>query len=58
MSDFFSMGGYAGYVWPSYGLAFLVMLGLFIDSFLRLRKSEAEFERLDASRKAAKEKRS
>jgi len=46
------MGGYAGYVWPVYGLAFAVMLGLFIDSRLRLKKAEAEFEKLDAARKA------
>jgi heme exporter protein D len=26
MSDFFAMGGYAFYVWTSYGIAFLVML--------------------------------
>ncbi len=58
MSDFFTMGGYAGFVWPAYGLAFVVMLGLLIDSRLRLKKSETEFESLDAQRKAAKEKRS
>jgi heme exporter protein D len=26
MSDFWHMGGYAFYVWSSYGIAFLVML--------------------------------
>jgi len=26
MSDFWHMGGYAFYVWTSYGIAFLVML--------------------------------
>jgi heme exporter protein D len=57
MSDFFQMGGYAGFIWSSYGLAFAVMLGLLIDSRLRLKKSEAEFERLDAARKRAKEQR-
>jgi heme exporter protein D len=25
-SDFLDMGGYAAYVWPSYGLTFLVLL--------------------------------
>ena len=58
MSEFFQMGGYASFVWPAYGLAFLVMLGLLIDSRLRLKKSEAEFESLDAARKRAKEQRS
>jgi heme exporter protein D len=27
MSDFFAMGGYAAYVWWSYGLFFLVLIG-------------------------------
>lgn len=58
MSDLFSMGGYASFVWPSYGLAFLVMLGLFIDSRLRLKKAESEFDKLDAARKAARDQRS
>lgn len=57
MGEFLSMGGYAGYVWPVYGLAFVVMLGLFIDSRLRLKKAEAEFEKLDAARKALREDR-
>ena len=26
MSEFFNMGGYAAYVWPSYGLAFVVLV--------------------------------
>lgn len=26
MSDFWAMGGYAFYVWTSYGIAFVVML--------------------------------
>lgn len=26
MNDFFAMGGYAFYVWTSYGLTFLLML--------------------------------
>ena len=26
MSEFFHMGGYAAYVWPSYVLAFVVLL--------------------------------
>ncbi|MBF0169188.1 MAG: heme exporter protein CcmD [Alphaproteobacteria bacterium] len=57
MGDFFSMGGYAGYVWPVYGLAFVVMLGLFVDSRMRLKRAEAEFEALDAARKASREDR-
>ncbi len=25
MADFFAMGGYAGYVWPSYAVFFIVL---------------------------------
>ena len=26
MSEFFAMGGYAGYVWGSYGVTFILLL--------------------------------
>ena len=32
MSEFFAMGGYALYVWSSYGLAVLVLAGLFAST--------------------------
>ncbi|HET8942584.1 MAG TPA: heme exporter protein CcmD [Rudaea sp.] len=35
MSDFFAMGGYAAYVWPSYALFFIVLL---IDAVAPLRQ--------------------
>ena len=34
ISEFFHMGGYAVYVWSSYGLAFVVMLAIFIRPVL------------------------
>ncbi|MCW9012145.1 MAG: heme exporter protein CcmD [Gammaproteobacteria bacterium] len=34
ISEFFHMGGYAVYVWSSYGLAFVVMLAIFIKPVL------------------------
>ena len=40
-SAFFDMGGYAGYVWPSYVIALVLLAGLFGLSrieYLRLRK--------------------
>ena len=36
MSEFFAMGGYAFYVWGSYGVTFL-LLG--VEIFLLLRRS-------------------
>ena len=38
MAEFLSMGGYAAFVWPSYGLALLVMAGLLVQSVADLRR--------------------
>ncbi|WP_159653501.1 heme exporter protein CcmD [Vibrio atypicus] len=35
LSDFFAMGGYAGYVWSAFGITFLSMLILLIVSVRR-----------------------
>ncbi len=35
LSDFFAMGGYASYVWSSFGITFLSMLILLITSLRR-----------------------
>ncbi len=35
LSDFFAMGGYASYVWGSFGITFLSMLILLITSLHR-----------------------
>ena len=34
LEEFFYMGGYAVYVWSSYGLAFVVMLLIFIKPIM------------------------
>jgi len=48
MSEFFSMGGYGAYVWPSYGMAALVMVVLLITSLRNLKSTETTFQRLKA----------
>lgn len=40
------MGGYAAYVWPSFGLALLVVVGLALASRSALRAAESELARL------------
>ncbi|MEO8804112.1 MAG: heme exporter protein CcmD [Rudaea sp.] len=35
MSEFFAMGGYAAYVWPSYAIFFIVLL---LDAVAPLRQ--------------------
>ncbi len=50
MSTFFAMGGYAAYVWPAYGVAAVVLIGLLIASVRGLRAREAEIEAAEAGR--------
>ncbi|OYQ35240.1 heme exporter protein CcmD [Niveispirillum lacus] len=40
MADFFHMGGYAIYVWSSYGVALVVLAGLLMASLSGLRRKE------------------
>ena len=49
-STFFAMGGYAVYVWPAYGVAVVVLIGLWIASLRSLRAREAEIEAVEAGR--------
>jgi heme exporter protein D len=46
VSEFFAMGGYAAYVWPAFGFAALVLVGLLAQSWAASRRREAEFEQL------------
>ena len=48
MAEFWNMGGYAVYIWPSYGLAALIVLGLTVFSLMRHARVKAELERLEA----------
>jgi heme exporter protein D len=43
---FLAMGGYAGFVWPAYGVAFSVLGGLALFSWRRYRESTVTLERL------------
>jgi heme exporter protein D len=42
MSDFFAMGGYAWYVWGSYGLTFALLAAELIALRRRSRKHETK----------------
>lgn len=46
----FSMGGYGGYVWPSYVLALVLMVGLLAVSVYGARHAEKELARLQKLR--------
>ena len=44
LSSYFAMGGYAGYVWPAYGLAAVVIMGLLIVSRQEMKARERELK--------------
>jgi heme exporter protein D len=40
IESWFAMGGYAGFVWPAYGLTAVVLGGLALCSWRRHRRSD------------------
>jgi len=48
LGAFLTMGGYAGFVWPAYGIAFAVLGGLALFSWRRYRDSAGAVERLES----------
>ena len=46
LTTYFAMGGYAGFVWPAYGIAALVLGVLAWQSWRRHRDSAVLLERL------------
>ena len=48
LSTFFAMGGYAGFVWPTYGVSAVVLIGLLAASLRDLKASEADLARLQS----------
>ena len=49
MAEFFNMGGYAAFVWPSYGLAAVV---LWLNWYLPRRQHDRELRQLRRRNKA------
>jgi heme exporter protein D len=45
MAEFFHMGGYAFYVWTSYGLALIVLLANLLSPYWQRRKLLADLAR-------------
>ena len=44
-NEFLTMGGYAAYVWPAYGIALVVLVGNAVLPARRLRRGLAELTR-------------
>ena len=45
--DFLAMGGYAGFVWPAYGIALIAIGGLAVQSVRSLRSLRREVAALE-----------
>jgi len=45
-AEWLAMGGYAGFVWPAYGLAAAVLGGLSLCYWRQHRRSAADLDRL------------
>lgn len=57
LSTLFAMGGYAGYVWPSYALAAVVMAGLLVVSIRSTHRHERDLDALQRLRPGRKRSR-
>ena len=45
MSEYFAMGGYAAFIWPSYGVFALLLVALFLLSARRLNAAERSLDK-------------
>jgi heme exporter protein D len=50
LTEFLSMGGYAVFVWPAYGVTVILMVGLLAQSLRRYRRAQRELETLQRDR--------
>ena len=47
LASYLEMGGYGAYVWPAYGAAAVVLIGLVVASLRTLRAREAALKALE-----------
>jgi heme exporter protein CcmD len=52
MNEFLNMGGYAGYVWPAYGLSLVGLLGLAFAIWRRGRTLRNRLRKLERARES------
>lgn len=48
LASYLEMGGYGAYVWPAYGAAAAVLIGLVVASLRTLRTREAALKALES----------
>lgn len=57
LTTYFDMAGYGGFIWSSYGMVFVVLLGLWLASRRFVRSSQNELDDLNDKRLHRSEKR-
>jgi heme exporter protein D len=50
LDSFLAMGGYAGYVWPAYGVAAFVLIAMTVQAMGAYRRTQQALETAQASR--------
>jgi heme exporter protein CcmD len=47
MGEFFEMGGHGVYIWPCYGLAIVLLIGLLGSSWKQLSNSKRDLAKME-----------
>ncbi len=50
MEEFFAMGGYAGFIWPAYGVTVIVLIAVLVGTWQGLKRRRRQLEALQAAR--------
>lgn len=56
VNEFLDMGGYAAFVWPSYGISAVILILLVAFSLRRLHRIENDLKPLEQNRKVRRRK--
>ena len=54
MSEYFAMGGHAAFIWSSYAIATVVMVGMLVFSLRSLRRQQQAVRLLEEARGKAR----
>ena len=54
--EYLSMGGYAVFIWPAFGVTALIMVGLLFGSVRSLRRERQTLELMEAARPRRRER--
>ena len=52
LSEFLSMGGHGGFVWPAFGIAFGILLVMALHAWLQRRRLRQQLAALQGNKRA------